>query len=93
MNQSFFKQFATHTTHPLLKLKHPVLLVMYSAYIMPLVSILTTNTTLPLSSFALTGEAFYYSGHARALYQQQGPCSVLLVLYNVYNAFCCNVDS
>ena len=28
----FFKHFATRMTHPLLKLKHSVLLVMYSMY-------------------------------------------------------------
>ena len=32
MNQSSFKRLATCTTHPLLKLKRSVLLVMYSAY-------------------------------------------------------------
>ena len=49
---------------------------------MPFGTISTTNTALPYSSSAVTGGAFCYLGHAHALYPQQGPCSVFLVMYS-----------
>ena len=45
-------------------------------------TILTANTALPQSSPAETVDAFCYSGPAHTLCQQQGPCSVLLVMYS-----------
>ena len=40
---------------------------------MPFAAILTVNIASTLSSLAVTGDTFCYSGHANALYQWQGP--------------------
>ena len=54
---------------------------------MPFVAILTANMALPWSSLAVTGYAFRYSGHACTLHQQQGPCSIFLVINGAKDSF------
>ena len=85
MNQSSFKCFATFKTHPLLKLKRSVVLVMYSAY-----SAFSyyTYKWLIRPYLGLTGDAFCYLGHAHVAYRRQGQSSILLVMYSAYTAFC-----
>ena len=86
MNQSSFKRLATRTTHPFLKLKRSVLLVMNSAY-NAFCYYINGYYSLPSPSSAVIWDAFCYWGHAHALYRRQGERSVLLVMYSAYNAF------
>ena len=74
MNQSSLKHIVTRVTHPHLKLKRSVLLVIYSAYN-------AFCCYINGYSLAVTGDAFCYSGHGHALYQQQEPCSILFLMY------------
>ena len=53
---------------------------------MPFAAILTTIVALPLSSLAVTGYAFRYSGYAHASHRRQGPCSVLLAYKTTFAA-------
>ena len=46
---------------------------------MPFAVILAANTALPKSSLDVTGDSFLY---AHVLYQWQGPCFILLAMYN-----------
>ena len=52
-----------YSTYLLLKLKHSILLVMYSSF----AAILMANAVLPYSSLAVNSNAFHYFCHAHAL--------------------------
>ena len=57
MKQSPFKYFATHMTHPLLKLMRCLLFI--GKHLL-LLRILTADMVLPQSSLIVTGGAFRY---------------------------------